>query len=488
MSLNKFSEIFRHFFPFEPTSSQNEVIDSLSAFLYDEDLIDEHAIFVLRGYAGTGKSSLIGALTKAIQSFGRPFVLLAPTGRAAKVLQSYCSAPAHTIHRAIYRERLSSDGVSNYEINYNRSKHSTLYIVDEASMISNTSEGFTPFGSGCLLDDLLEFCFSVDGAKILFIGDDAQLPPISTTLSPAMDSSYLQKYCSEIFTGALTDIVRQDEASEIVYLSHILRSRIIDLEKGDSPMLDPLLPLPNGDDVQIIRAGDLAEYVEESYDEVGKEDTILITRSNKDAELFNRQIRYHTLGYEDDITTEELIMVCRNNYHYSPTDSEGRNKGSFIANGEILQVDQTYSSEELYGFTFKEVDLSDSEGNIVQAYTILECLYSGAPALTQEQRHTLYENVVQDYPHITSKKQLYDTLRKDPYLNALQIKYAYAMTCHKAQGGQWHDVYIHFGYLTPEMIDLSFCRWLYTAMTRATHRLYFISPPDFIFGAWDDDF
>ena len=488
MSAENFRARMSHFFPFEPTRTQAEVLDTLASFLHDEDYDADHAIFVLRGYAGTGKSSLIGALARTMLAEGRPLVLLAPTGRAAKVLQSYCGIPAHTIHRVIYRERMGANGESNFEMGYNRGRHDTLYIVDEASMINNTPDGISPFGSGCLLDDLMDFCFSVDGAKVLFIGDDAQLPPVGTPLSPAMDTRYLSRYTGRIFTGTLTDIVRQDEASEIVTLSHILRARIIDMEGGLSEWETPLLPMPSGEEVKIVSGYDLPDLVESSYAQVGKEETILLTRSNKDAEEFNRQIRYRSLGYEDDITPGELLMVCRNNYFHTPTDAEGHPKSLFVANGELLHVERSRRTKELHGFTFREAELTDTEGGIIHANIILESLYSGAAALTPEQRQRLFDSVVLDYPWATNKKQLYGALRKDPYLNALQIKYAYAMTCHKAQGGQWHDVYIHFGYLTPEMIDVSFCRWLYTAMTRASSRLYFISPPDFIFGKWTDDY
>lgn len=486
MNVERFKAQISHFFPFRPTESQAQVIETLGCFLYDEEYDPEHAIFVLRGYAGTGKSSLIGALARTMMSEGRPLALLAPTGRAAKVLQGYCGIPAHTIHRVIYRERMGAGGVSSYEMGYNRGRHDTLYIVDEASMISNTPDGISPFGSGCLLDDLMEFCFSVDGAKVLFIGDDAQLPPVGTSLSPAMDPKYLSRYTGRLFTGILTDIVRQEEASEIVTLSHILRARIIDMEGGLSEWETPLLPMPSGEEVKIVTGYDLPDLMESSYARVGREETVLLTRSNKDAEEFNRQIRYRSLGYEDEITPGELLMVCRNNYFHTPTDTEGHPKSAFIANGELLHVEHSRRTKELHGFTFREAELRDSEGGIVHANILLESLYSGAASLTPDQRQRLFDSVVLDYPWATTKKTLYDALRKDPYLNALQIKYAYAMTCHKAQGGQWHDVYLHFGYLTPEMIDASFCRWLYTAMTRATDRLYIISPPEFIFGKWSE--
>ncbi len=487
MQIPDFKTQITHFFGFAPTISQEKVIEGLDVFFNEEGYgSSDHSIFVLRGYAGTGKSSLIGALARVVMAAGCPLALLAPTGRAAKVLQSYCGMPAHTIHRVIYRERMGADGVSNFEMSFNRGRHGTVYIVDEASMIGNTQDVLSPFGSGRLLEDLVDFCFGVEGAKIIFIGDDAQLPPVGTLLSPAMDVAYLSRYCNRIFTGVLTDIVRQEEASEIITLSHILRGRIIDMVGGLSGWETPLLPMPSGREVRIITGNELPELVEASYARVGKEETVLLTRSNKYAEEFNRQIRYRSLDYEDEVVSDELLMVCRNNYFHVPVDAEGNPKSSFIANGELLRVRNARRTRELYGFTFREAELVDGDGGIVHAHLLLESLYSGAASLTPEQRQRLYDRVVLDYPDLTNKRDLYKALRKDPYLNALQVKYAYAMTCHKAQGGQWHDVYLHFGYLTPEMIDESFCRWLYTAMTRATDRLYIISPPDFIFGKWAD--
>lgn len=465
-------------FPFTPTESQRKVIEKLDIFTFSRT---EHPMFLLRGYAGTGKSSLIGAYAKALMAMGLPLELLAPTGRAAKVLQHYCGIPASTIHRVIYRQKTAGEE-SGYEIGYNKAAVGTIYIVDEASMISNTPEGFSSFGSGRLLDDLTDFCFSVDGTKILLIGDDAQLPPVGTELSPALDPKYLRSYCSELFTGVLSEIVRQGEASEIVFTSFLLRSRIIDLMEG-KPWTEPLLPMPTeGGEVSIIGGYDLPEMMEQSFRTVGQEETVLITRSNKDAEEYNRSIRHYTLYYDEEVIPGENMMVVRNNYLHTPKDEMGKSASSFIANGEILKVLGTFKSRELHGFKFREAEFLDSNGAFVSANIILDGLFNGAPALTSEQRQALFDSVILDYPECTSRRSLFTKLREDPYLNALQIKYSYAMTCHKAQGGQWKDVYLSFGYLTPEMIDISFCRWLYTAITRATDHLYILSPPPFIFG------
>lgn len=466
------------YFGFKPTQSQQTVIEELQNFLSDPT---EHSIFLLRGYAGTGKSSLIGALSRMLQNYSYPQMLLAPTGRAAKVLERYCGYPAFTIHRTIYRQRVSSEGAA-YEINYNKHLLGTLYIIDEASMINNSNDGFGSFGSGRLLDDLTDFCFSIEGSKILLIGDDAQLPPVGTELSPALNPDYLLGYCSVLYQGVLRDIVRQEQGGEIVYLSYLLRGRILDLQQGKS-WTEPLLPLPDlGGEVEIISGYDLPEMIEDSFRRVGQEETLLVTRSNRDAEEYNKAIRYRSLYYDEEVVPGENLMVVRNNYLHQPVDSEGNITSNFIANGEILKVLGTRREQELHGFTFREAELQDSNGGFISALILMDSLFTQSAALTPEQRQALYEGVCSDYPFVTNRRDLYLKLRQDPFLNALQIKYSYAMTCHKAQGGQWKEVYLSFGYLTPEMINLSFCRWLYTAMTRATEKLYILNPPAFIFG------
>ncbi len=472
-----------NYFPFTPTESQAKVMQQLEDFL---SYSAPHAFFILRGYAGTGKSTLVGAFARMVDDLGIEVRLLAPTGRAAKVLQGYCGLPAGTIHRMIYRERIGAGGVSAYELGYNKAKEGILYIVDEASMISNVPEGQTTFGSGCLLDDLMEYCCNVSGSKILFVGDDAQLPPVGTTLSPALSEQYLGGYGYPLFSSALTDIVRQESAGEIVLTSYELRTLILKLA-NDHPWVEPLLSPPaSGGEITVINGRDLPAYMEDSFGKVGEEETVLVTRSNRDAEGFNRAIRHQSLYYEGEVLPGEQVMAVRNNYLHFPTDPEGKPAGSFVANGELLRVISSRNEQKLYGFTFRDVELEDSEGGFVDAKVMLDSLYSGAASLTAEQRQALFDAVCEDYPECTSRRALFQKLRKDPYLNALQIKYAYAMTVHKAQGGQWRHVYLSFGYLTPEMIDLSFCRWLYTAITRASEHLYIINPPDFIFGRLDE--
>lgn len=473
-----------HFFPFTPTPSQARVIESLDHFMRHGE---EDSLFLLRGYAGTGKSSLVGAWTQMLVSMGVPVRLLAPTGRAAKVLGSYCGMPAYTIHRTIYRQRVGAGGVFAYDLGYNSGRPGTVFVIDEASMISNQNEGNANFGTGRLLDDLMDFCHSVPESKIVLIGDDAQLPPVGTPQSPALSPEYLRGYCSHLYVETLTDIVRQESAGEIVLTSYDLRQRIADLAEG-KPWAEPLLEQPRkGGEVWIISGYDLPELMEDSYRRVGQDETVLITRSNREAESFNQGIRQRTLDYEEEVVPGERVMVVRNNYFYRPVDEQGRETGAFIANGEILRVQDARHTAELYGFTFRDAELLDSEGGFVAAKILLESLYSGTSSLTGEQRQLLFDNVALDYPMIHSRRQLYQEMRKNPFLNALQIKYAYAMTCNKAQGGQWREVYVSFGYLTPEMIDISFLRWFYTAVTRATERLYLIDPPAFIFGKVEEE-
>lgn len=457
-------------------------MEDLGSFIVEAP---EHSVYVLRGYAGTGKSTLVGAIAKSLKSLHCHFTLLAPTGRAAKVLEGYSGFPAHTIHRAIYRQKKVRDMEGVFDVGFNRAKVGTLYLIDEASMISNLSEGYTPFGSGRLLDDLMEYCMSIPGSKILFVGDDAQLPPVGVDQSPAMDVDYLRGYGCEVRSGSLTEIMRHESSGEIAQHSTLLRSYILDRPEYELDWDSPLLPFPSGVQVEIISSYDLPEYVERSYRRVGKEETLLITRSNREAEEMNRQIRIRTLGYDEDLVQGESLLVCRNNYLYIPKDEHGSATTAFIANGEIFRVERKLRSVSLHGFHFKEVELSDGTGAYFTANVMMDCLYSGVSSLTGEQRQALYESVLEDYSETTNRRMLFEQIRKDPFLNALQVKYAYALTCHKAQGGQWRDVYVSPGYLPPDRRDLSLLRWLYTAMTRATEKLYIIAPPAFLYGEYD---
>ncbi len=478
--------LIRSAFAYVPTSSQNEVINSLSLFL---DEAPPHSIYILRGYAGTGKSSLLGAVVKALRQQRRMYRLLAPTGRAAKVLQNYCQAPAQTIHKEIYRQQNQDPQAEEaFKVGNNRDRRGTVYIVDEASMISNQSEGFNPFGSGQLLDDLLEYCMGVRDAQVVFVGDDAQLPPVSSEYSPAMDPNYLAQYGYPLYQGALLDVVRQEASGEIVGLSVKLRALLQEMQSNGGVWQAPLLPTPTGQEVHVISGYDFPSTLESSYRKVGREETLVITRSNREAEQLNREIRFRSLFYEEPIARGEYLMVCRNNYLHIPFDETDRPTSAFIANGEVLKVLHCSAPHERYGFHFCKAELQDPDGGYVSAQLLLDTLNSGVASLTSEQRQALYQAVMTSYTDVNNKRKLFKALREDPYLNALQVKYACAMTCHKSQGGQWRHVYISLPFLRPEVVDEQFIRWLYTAMTRATEKLYFISPPNLLFSSAEESF
>lgn len=479
-------------FPYELSGSQEEAVNTLDGYLSSAP---EGSLFLLKGYAGTGKSSLVGQLCQSLLTIGINVVLLAPTGRAAKVLAGYCGAPAYTIHRVIYRQKVVDYTMSEFGKDKNFFRPGTVFMVDEASMIDNQSDGLSPFGSGHLLEDLLDYIFSVPDCRAIFIGDDAQLPPVGSPLSPALDTNYLKAYCSEIYTATLTDIVRQEEDSDIVRLGSILRDHIIQLNQNpeiqyqeDFKPLSPIPFEPNGSDVTFLSGEFLPDHIETSIAECGMDEFVIVTRSNRDAEAFNLQMRQRQFGYDEPLVRGERVLVCRNNYYYYPGAEEERKKAKaskFTANGEILTVESVEGSQRLYGKSFRDVLLQTENGELFDAKVILDTLANGASSMSANERLNFFEEVCLDYPDIHNKRTLYTTLRQHPFLNALQIKYAYAMTCHKSQGGQWKDVYVYIGYVTREMMDLDFYRWLYTAVTRATRHLYIINPPKHIFPSDD---
>lgn len=481
---------FNHFFGHEMSSSQKKALSSLLSYFENAP---DGALFVLKGYAGTGKSSLVGALCRTLLFYYKPVVLLAPTGRAAKVLGGYCSASAYTIHRVIYRQKRVSFLEERFDKDRNSYPEGTVFIVDEASMIGNEEDVSGMFGSGRLLEDLLDFVFSTPGSKVVFIGDDAQLPPVGTTISPALDVEFLKAYCSEVHSAVLTDIVRQAEQSNIVRLGALLRDHILLLQQelsatGSTEHVPPLSPIPfvpqKDGDVSILRGEELPEALDRSMRDHSVDDVVVVTRSNKDAEAFNVEIRRRQFDYETALVQGERLMVARNNYFYFPGCEEEKQRrvlSRFSANGEVLTVKRLGKVRELYNFTFADVTLETEMEEQFEAKVIMDSLLNASPALSPGQRQELFDEVRQDYPELTTKAQLYPVMRQHPYLNALQVKYAYAMTCHKSQGGQWKDVYVYIGYLTEEMMSLDFYRWLYTAVTRATGHLYFVNPSKLLF-------
>jgi ATP-dependent exoDNAse (exonuclease V) alpha subunit len=455
-------------FPHELTAGQEELLHKLAAFTLSRE---EHGLFILKGYAGTGKTTVISALVKALPAVKCKVVLLAPTGRAAKVLSGYSDMPAFTIHKKIYK--LKSDGGEGGRFVLQQNMHKdTLFVVDEASMISHASGEM----SGSLLDDLFEYVYAADNCRLIFVGDTAQLPPVGADLSPALDEKFLKKsFFLNIHTHELTEVVRQDAGSGILHnatqVRELIRSGVNDF---------PKLELGGFKDIARITGNDLEDALNYAYSKYGPEDTMVICRSNKRANLFNGQIRARIRWQEEELSAGDYMMVVKNNYTWLPKDS----KAGFIANGDIIQVSKVLGTEEKYGFRFANVRMRmiDYPGEKeFEVKLMLNTIMSESPALGNEEGRRLYLEVNNAYLHIENRQMRYLKVRDDPYFNALQVKFSYAVTCHKAQGGQWGSVFVEQGYLTKEMVNREFLRWLYTALTRATERLYLVNFSDEFF-------
>ena len=458
---NFLSAKIKEFFPHELTSQQDKLIDSLSAFIVSGR---EH-IFLLKGFAGTGKTSVISALIRAMDELKQPVVLMAPTGRAAKVLSSYSGKNAFTIHKKIYRQKSGGELYGVFNLNVNLHKH-TLFIVDEASMISNSGSE-SNFGSGRLLDDLMEYVYGGDGCRLILIGDTAQLPPVGQELSPALDNSQLEYYGFPVVQYTLTEVVRQAEKSGILYNATCLRGLLEDDFSGSFPKVEVNFP-----DVKKISGEELIEMLSSTYSKDGVDETIIISRSNKRANIFNNGIRNKVLYREEELSSGDLLMVVKNNYFWSKAVEEL----DFIANGDIAEIKRVRKKQELYGFRFADVTLSFPDYDIeMDAKILLDTLQSDSPSLTFEENNRLFQAVQEDYADIGNKRDRMAKMREDPYLNALQVKFGYAVTGHKSQGGQWKNVFIDQGYLTQEMVNKEYLRWLYTAFTRAVERLYLVN-------------
>lgn len=449
-----------------PTFEQEKAIKTLSNYLFSGK---EGGICLLKGYAGTGKTSLVGALVKTMTQLKQPVVLLAPTGRAAKVFSLYASHPAYTIHRRIYREKTVNDLRGEFALNFNKYNRA-LFIVDEASMISNQGLAGGAFGSGRLLDDLLSFVFSGTDCKLLLLGDSAQLPPVGEEESPALSESLLAGSGHTIYSCELTQVVRQQESSGILYNATKIRQQI-----QGGILTIPKVKITGFEDVCILPGNELIEALSSSYSRVGIEDTMVICKSNKRAIIYNNGIRNQILGREDELAQGDRIMVAKNNYYWT----EGIKEIDFIANGDIAIVRRVRRHRELYGFRFADVTLEfpDYDGLEVDATVLLDTLQSESPALKGEQQEELYNQIMAEYEELPVKEK-YKKLKTDAYYNALQIKYAYAITCHKSQGGQWAHIYLDQGYLVEENITSSYFHWLYTAFTRATEKLYLVNWPE----------
>lgn len=454
-------------FPHRPTSEQAEALSKLVAFLLRTD---GHTVFLLRGYAGTGKTSLVSALVRTLDLLKQKCVLLAPTGRAAKVFSAYAGHPAYTIHKKIYRQRTFSNEMGNFTLNDNLSTH-TLFIVDEASMIANEGLSGAMFGTGRLLDDLMQYVYSGQGCRLLLLGDAAQLPPVGEELSPALFPEALRGYGMDVMEAELTQVVRQEQESGILWNATRLRRLIAD----DSCWSLPKIRVTGFSDIRVLPGNELIDALEQCYHADGLDETIVICRSNKRANIYNKGIRAQLLWREEELETGDLLMVAKNNYYWT----EREKTTDFLANGEAAIVRRVRHTRELYGFRFADVTLTFPDCNDLEleVTVLLDTLQSEAPALAREDANRLFNAVLEDYADISLKAERMKKMKADPYYNALQVKYAYAVTCHKAQGGQWKNVFLDQGYLSEEYLTPDYFRWLYTAFTRATGTLYLVNYP-----------
>ena len=457
-------QILRNF-PFDPTDDQMYALDVFERFMTDSD---ERCVMILRGSAGTGKTSLASVIVRTLLDLQYKISLLAPTGRAAKVFSLNSGQPAATIHRSIYRERTFAglDGKFNLNANLYRNR---LFMIDEASMISLTSVNST-FGSGCLLDDLIQFVYNERNCRMLLIGDKAQLPPVGEAESPALRTDVLAAYGLKVYECDLNEVLRQSQDSGILYNATIIRQMIT----HDQATALPKIRFKGFADISIVPGDELIESLSTSYAEVGIDETMVITRSNKRANIFNQGIRNMVLGREEELTTGDMLMVVKNKY--KEKQAEGL---SFIANGDRAIVRRVRNVRELYGFRFADVTLSfpDYDNTEEDMIVILDTLTTEAPALTHEQNEQLFQQVLADYADVPLKSDRMKKIREDDYYNALQVKFGYAITCHKAQGGQWAHIYLDQGYMTDEMLTPDYIHWLYTAFTRATEHLYLVNWP-----------
>lgn len=451
-------------FRFTPTESQNIAIETFSQFINSSD---DNSILLLRGYAGTGKTSLINSFVTALAEFNTKTFLLAPTGRAAKVLSGYCNMPAFTIHKIIYRQRNLQEDISGFEINFNPN-YQTIFIVDEASMISDSGNPGNNFGSGRLLSDLISFVYNNKKNRLIIVGDTAQLPPISLNESPALSKNYIEKnFFKKVYFSELKDVVRQKEESDILINATKLRQDI-----DSEPLPIPKFSINSSNDIEAISGNSIIEYIENSYNRVGQEETIIITKSNKVANIYNKGIRQRILWYEEEISCGDLIMIVKNNYFWNKDIDDL----PFIANGDIAKVISIKRYHELYDRRFVSIRICLIDYDIeLDVIALLETLTSETPSLSSEENKKFYEKVSEDFADIKNKKKKFELIKSNEFFNALQIKFAYAVTCHKAQGGQWKHVYIDHGYIPEIVPSKEMYRWFYTAITRPKEKLYFVN-------------
>ena len=458
-------------FGLEPTEGQATVMYHLAAFLLSQK---ENPTYVLRGYAGTGKTSLVKALVKTLPTIGMKYVLLAPTGRAAKVLNSYTGQNASTIHRRIYQAQTFPDGSIRMTRGENKSNH-TLFIVDEASMIGEQRE----FGGKSLLDDLLEYVFSGNQCRLLLIGDTAQLPPVESNESPALDCEYLKsQFPITAATYELTEVKRQALASGILYNATQLR-QLLNENRFEYDL--PIFDIEGFNDTKKIEPETFEELLYKVFSENADNEAVVICKSNKRANMFNQAIRGRILNIEGEIATGDKLMVVKNNYFWA----DGNDAISFIANGDMAEIRKIKHFDEMYGFRFADVELSFTDypdAPNVEAKILLDTLNSNSASLTEEESKRLFSAIEEDYMDLPNRRERYKEMKKSPWFNALQVKFAYALTCHKTQGGQWNTVYIDSSLNLKETLEVEDLRWLYTALTRAQERVCFVNFKEEFFG------
>ncbi|MDO4980832.1 MAG: AAA family ATPase [Prevotellaceae bacterium] len=481
-----FSSEIRKAFGFTPTAEQSAAIEEFSRFAACRD---GQSMMILRGSAGTGKTSLAGAIVRAMHNMKQRVVLMAPTGRAAKVFSLNAGSEAFTIHRRIYRQKTYSGEDTSFSLNFNKHQH-TLFIVDEASMIpSGNSTPNALFGSGHLLDDLVQYVYGGQHCRLMLIGDKAQLPPVGEAESPALSQQVMEAYGIRVFHADLNEVLRQSQESGILWNATIIRQMITHDEMTQLPRI----VFNCFADILRVPGDELIEQLSSSYSHVGIDETMVVVRSNKRANIYNNGIRAMVLGREEPLTSGDLLMVVKNNYYWIQekkqeeriirTETEGEEgkeeELSFLANGDRMKVQRVRNQQELYGFTFADATLvfPDYDDYELEATVLLDTLQSESPALTHEQSEQLFNAVMEDYVDVPLKSERMKQLRNDRYFNALQIKYAYAVTCHKAQGGQWAHVYVDQGYMTDDMLSPDYIHWLYTAFTRATEQLFLVNWP-----------
>ncbi len=451
-----------------PSPEQATAIDVFCRFLADRS---GRAVMIMKGSAGTGKTSLAGAFVRTLVAMRQKVMLLAPTGRAAKVFSLNSGQPAFTIHRKIFRQKVFTGTMTDFHLNANLSQD-TVFFVDEASMISNTAYGEADFGSGKLLDDLVQFVYSGRNCRMVLIGDKAQLPPVGEVESPALMTDFMEGYGLSLYQCDMNDVLRQSQQSGILYNASVIRRLIT----HDEATHLPKIRFEGFADIVMMPGSELIESLASSYSRVGSDETIVVTRSNKRANIYNMGIRNSVLGCEDELTSGDMLMVVRNNYYWAEA---AKSQLAFIANGDRVRVIKVRRHRELYGFRFADVlmrfpDYADQE---LEVTVVLDSLRSDAPSLTKEQNEQLFKGVLEDYEDLPTKPERMAKVKTDIYYNAVQIKYAYAVTCHKAQGGQWEHVYLDQGYMTDDMLTPDYIHWLYTAFTRASQKLFLVNWP-----------